>query len=114
MRSFLLQYQIQLLLHIVRSRSKYKTMSKRKRRSRRRTRRSFTDIISWIFRWQNFRWILSAALLLAITLGFYVYYLDHQVRQQFEGKRWEVPARVYARPLEIYPDMQINAEQFEN
>ena len=89
-------------------------MSKRNRRSRRRSRRRFSDLFTWMFRWENFRWILSASLLLAISLGFYVYYLDHQVREQFEGKRWEIPARVYARPLEIYPDMPLNAEQFEN
>ncbi len=29
-------------------------------------------------------------------------YVDGQVRQKFEGKRWELPAKVYARPLEMY------------
>jgi len=29
-------------------------------------------------------------------------YLDHTIRQQFEGKRWSLPARVYAQPLELY------------
>jgi penicillin-binding protein 1B len=32
----------------------------------------------------------------------YVTALDVQVREQFEGKRWALPARVYARPLELY------------
>lgn len=32
----------------------------------------------------------------------YVLWLDYQVRTAFEGKRWAVPARVYARPLELY------------
>ena len=27
---------------------------------------------------------------------------DHKVRTQFEGRRWALPARVYARPLELY------------
>ncbi len=31
-----------------------------------------------------------------------VAYLDHSIRQQFEGKRWSLPARVYAQPLELY------------
>lgn len=32
----------------------------------------------------------------------YIVYLDIIVRDQFEGKRWALPARVYARPLELY------------
>ncbi|EDY87721.1 penicillin-binding protein 1B [gamma proteobacterium HTCC5015] len=30
-------------------------------------------------------------------------WLDYRIRQQFEGKKWTLPARVYARPLELYP-----------
>ncbi|MGF1643921.1 MAG: penicillin-binding protein 1B [Thiotrichales bacterium] len=37
------------------------------------------------------------------ALGFtYMRELDQQIRSQFEGKRWEVPARVFARPLELF------------
>ncbi len=50
-------------------------------------------------------------LFLAVTIG-YVGYLDHTVRTLFEGKRWALPARVYARPLELYPGMKLSAEQF--
>jgi penicillin-binding protein 1B len=32
----------------------------------------------------------------------YALYLDQVVHSQFEGKRWSLPARVYARPLELY------------
>lgn len=51
--------------------------------------------------------LLSLALLLA---GFALY-LDITVRVQFEGKRWAMPARVYARPLELYPGMKLRPEQ---
>lgn len=51
--------------------------------------------------------LLSLALLL---VGF-VLYLDITVRAQFEGKRWALPARVYARPLELYPGMKLRPEQ---
>ncbi len=34
-----------------------------------------------------------------------VVYLDAVVRHKFEGKRWSVPARVYARPLELHPGL---------
>lgn len=30
-------------------------------------------------------------------------YLDSQVRSKFEGRKWAIPAKIYARPLEIYP-----------
>ena len=40
----------------------------------------------------------------------YVAYLDHTVRVQFDGKRWAIPARVYARPLELFQGMRLNPE----
>ncbi|HEX4869658.1 MAG TPA: penicillin-binding protein 1B [Moraxellaceae bacterium] len=53
--------------------------------------------------------ILTALLLLlililaaALGLGLYMLRLDGIVREKFEGKRWAIPARVYARPLELY------------
>lgn len=51
--------------------------------------------------------VLSLALLLA---GFALY-LDFTVRAQFEGKRWAMPARVYARPLEMFSGMKLRADQ---
>jgi len=35
----------------------------------------------------------------------YLGYLDYNVRKQFEGKRWAVPARVYAVRLSFMPAM---------
>ena len=32
----------------------------------------------------------------------YILKLDEQLTSWFEGKRWELPARIYARPLELY------------
>ena len=40
--------------------------------------------------------------------------LDHQVREQFDGKRWELPARVYARPLELYQGADIKPAQLQS
>jgi penicillin-binding protein 1B len=37
-----------------------------------------------------------------IALGFWLLRLDGVVQEKFEGKRWAIPARVYARPLELY------------
>jgi penicillin-binding protein 1B len=43
--------------------------------------------------------------LAAITFLFavpYVLRLDNQITSRFEGRQWELPARIYARPLELY------------
>jgi penicillin-binding protein 1B len=50
-------------------------------------------------------------LVLALLLAGYTFYLDIRVRAQFEGKRWALPARVYARPLELYPGAKLSPEQ---
>jgi len=42
----------------------------------------------------------------------YITWLDYQVRHQFTGKRWSLPARVYARPLELYTGLELSADQF--
>ncbi len=46
--------------------------------------------------------------MLIIALVPYVYYLDYTVRQQFEGKRWALPARVYAAPIELYAGLAMD------
>jgi len=57
---------------------------------------------------------LLSGILMSAAFVAYVMYLDYSIRSQFEGKRWSIPARVYARPLELYPGKQISADQFEN
>ncbi|MEN8131549.1 MAG: penicillin-binding protein 1B [Pseudomonadota bacterium] len=57
-------------------------------------------------------WRLMTLLLLAGTVFLaliYTLYLDILIRQQFEGRRWALPARVFARPLEIYGDKTLSA-----
>ncbi len=51
----------------------------------------------------------SVALLLVcatIGAGFFLYAkvsrLDREITSRFEGRRWALPARIYARPLELY------------
>ena len=51
----------------------------------------------------------SSVLLLA---GAYVVWLDIQVTSQFTGKRWSLPARVYARPLELYAGSELTPQLF--
>jgi penicillin-binding protein 1B len=59
----------------------------------------------------HFSWIKLSLVLLAIVAG-YVGWLDFQVYRQFEGKRWSLPARVYARPLELYTGLSLQPAQF--
>ncbi len=53
--------------------------------------------------------------LAAAGAGGYVYYkkFDNLVQTRFQGRLWELPARVYARPMEIYEGMQLDPSRFE-
>ena len=48
---------------------------------------------------------------LVLAASFYVAHLNQTVRVQFEGKRWALPARVYARPLELFEGENLSAAQ---
>lgn len=58
-----------------------------------------------------FRYLLLLILILSFVFSLYVVYLNHQVQTQFEGKRWQVPSRVYARPLELYAEKNLSQTQ---
>ncbi len=47
---------------------------------------------------------LSIAFILALGIAILAFtmWTDHKVRTQFEGRRWALPARVYARPLDVH------------
>lgn len=53
--------------------------------------------------------------LLVCTGLFFLYFnkVDRQVHKQFQSRLWELPAMVYARPLEVYPSMHLVPELFE-
>ncbi|MCL5975462.1 MAG: penicillin-binding protein 1B [Gammaproteobacteria bacterium] len=46
--------------------------------------------------------IITLLLLITVAVAVSVATLDFRVRSEFEGKRWALPAKVYARPLELY------------
>ncbi len=62
-------------------------------------------------------WVLRGALVavgLLVGLGLpYVWYLDKQVRSEFAQLQWQVPTRVYARPLVVRDGLRMNPEAFE-
>ncbi len=83
----------------------------RKRRSIHRPKRNRRHSSFLIVRLRRFAlWLLLPALALSLA---YMVYQDHAVRQQFEGKRWSLPAHVYASPLELYAGYAIDADQLE-
>jgi len=63
----------------------------------------------WLLRPVSLK-ILSALLLCFVGA---LIYLDAQVRYKFEGKRWALPAKVYARALEIYDGKALNLHNLE-
>ena len=63
------------------------------------------------------RTILAGSLLvvgvLAIALLVWIVYLDRIITAQFEGRRWTLPAQVYAEPLELYVGQSFGADALE-
>lgn len=51
------------------------------------------------------------AVLLVLTL--WIFSLDRQIRQQFEGRRWTLPAKVYAQPLELYAGQALSVDELQ-
>jgi len=56
------------------------------------------------------RWVLLLTLAAGLAGVLYAMHLDGTVRAKFEGKRWALPARVFARPLELYVDRPLSVE----
>ncbi len=62
------------------------------------------------------RWgrLAFAIIILGVSAAIiYAAFLDVEIRRQFEGKRWALPARVFARPLELYADQELTAQALE-
>ncbi|MEJ2575784.1 MAG: penicillin-binding protein 1B [Gammaproteobacteria bacterium] len=57
------------------------------------------------------KWLLSLTVLGVLLLGGYTVFLAKEVRVKFEGKRWAVPARLYARPLDLYVGAPLSTTQ---
>jgi penicillin-binding protein 1B len=57
--------------------------------------------------------ILLALALAGLVLTPYIKHLDTEIRQRFDGKRWSLPAVVYARPLELFAGLAFTPEMLE-
>lgn len=57
--------------------------------------------------------ILGGTLLLGLfALASLTIHLDSEVREKFSGKRWSIPAKVFARPLELYAGAALSRDDF--
>src|SRR3954447_20191942 len=56
----------------------------------------------------------TAFLVLLLGAGAFTRYLDVRVRNEFEGRRFALPARIYARPLELHAGLRIAQADVED
>lgn len=62
------------------------------------------------------RWKATLLGLFSVSLvifGAWMIYLDAEVRRAFDGKKWALPAKVYARPLALYPGLLLSPQQLQ-
>lgn len=60
-----------------------------------------------------FRLLVPTVLVFCMLMGVYVFSLSMLAREKFGEKKWDLPARIYARPLELYPGMKIDEKDFK-
>ncbi|NOQ36373.1 MAG: penicillin-binding protein 1B [Methylococcaceae bacterium] len=68
---------------------------------------------SVFFKWFK-RLFFTALFISLIFLFIYIADLDGQIRTTFKGKRWDLPARIYASPLELYVGHKLSLNEFED
>jgi len=62
------------------------------------------------FRWLTWKRVRLTALVLLLLVTAFALALDFRVRDAFEGKRFALPARVYARALELFPGQPLGPD----
>lgn len=63
--------------------------------------------------WISWVWVFKFATVLMVIGVVALVYLDAQIRHRFEGHRWSLPAKVYARPLELFKGQKMAAGQLD-
>src|SRR2546422_10988794 len=69
--------------------------------------------LAQILRYLRQRYFGWASLALAFAASVFTLYLDSRVRSEFEGRRFALPARIYARPLELHVGLRIPQQDVE-
>jgi Transcription-repair coupling factor (superfamily II helicase) len=58
----------------------------------------------------NVLWWFQLVIVILLCAATYGMWLNHRIQTEFEGKRWSLPARVYARPLELYSGLKLGRD----
>src|SRR5438132_10485362 len=65
-------------------------------------------------RYKIFRALGIAFLLLLLVAAGITLHLDQRVKSEFEGRRFALPARIYARPLELHAGLRLPPQEIES
>ncbi|WP_271198154.1 penicillin-binding protein 1B [Pseudomonas turukhanskensis] len=57
-------------------------------------------------------WLLKLSIVGVVVVAGFAVYLDAVVQEKFSGKRWTIPAKVYARPLELFVGQKLAKADF--
>ena len=57
-------------------------------------------------------WAVKLGLVGLVLFAGFAIYLDAVVQEKFSGKRWTIPAKVYARPLELFVGQKLTKDDF--
>ena len=75
-------------------------------------RTGFLSFCRALWRWLRAPCWLGAGFLVGFV-GPYLVYLDSQVRSRFDDLSWDLPSRIYARPLQLHVGMPMTAPVLE-
>ncbi|MBA4288864.1 MAG: penicillin-binding protein 1B [Pseudomonas sp.] len=78
----------------------------RSRSPRTRSKRRSNGMRPWL------GWAIKLSLVGLVVFAVFAVYLDAVVQEKFSGKRWTVPAKVYARPLELFVGQKLAKDDF--
>jgi len=55
------------------------------------------------------RWLIKAGAGVLCLLVVWTLWLDWRITSRFEGRRWDQPAQVYAEAMDLYPELDLDA-----
>lgn len=86
------------------AKAKKKTVARRQKTKKSSRRRWFGGI------WRLL--LLFCGVMLGLLVP-WVIFLNYQVTTEFEGRKWDLPSRVYARALDLYPGARVSVHDLE-
>jgi len=58
-------------------------------------------------------WLIQFIVIFSCISAAYILWLDYRIKSEFEVKKWSLPARVYASPLDVYKGQQLSLSRLE-